>query len=168
MNHLSAFVTNRRIEVNLAQQQLMLFENDIEIRRYSISSALNGPGEQNGSGCTPRGEHKIRMKIGEGCAVNTVFQGRRVTGEIYTPQLAQQFPDRDWILSRIIWLTGTQSGINRGGEVDTLRRYIYLHGCPDSEPMGQPRSHGCIRMRNADIIDLFDQVEKQMPVLINE
>jgi hypothetical protein len=167
MNHSPASTSSRHIEISLAKQQLRLLENNAVIRQYSISSALNGPGEKNASGCTPRGEHKIRIKIGHGCDANTVFQARRPTGELYSAELAKKFPERDWILSRIIWLTGTQSGINRGGEVDTLRRYIYLHGCPDSEPMGVPCSHGCIRMRNEDIIDLFELVDAGMPVLIS-
>ena len=168
MNHSSASASSRRIEINLARQQLQLLENNAVIRQYSISSALNGPGEKTGSGCTPRGQHKIRIKIGRDCAANTVFQARRSTGELYSAELAAQFPERDWILARIIWLTGTQPGINRGGQVDTLKRFIYLHGCPDSEPMGVPRSHGCIRMRNHDIIELFELVDAGMPVLISE
>ncbi len=136
--------------------------------QYIVSTALNGAGEANGSGKTPRGRHRIRIKIGAGCAENTVFAGRRATGEIYSQSLHEQFPQRDWILTRIIWLSGCESGINRGGSVDTLRRYIYIHGCPDSEPMGRPLSHGCIRMRNTDIIDLYERVAVGTPVLIRE
>ena len=112
-----------------------------------------------GSGCTPRGLHTIRIKIGEGLPLNSVYKGRRPTGEIYSESLAKRHPDRDWILTRILWLSGKQHGFNRGGLQDTLRRYIYIHGCPESEPMGEPRSHGCIRMRNTDLIELFDRVE---------
>ena len=72
--------------------------------------------------------------------------------------LAAAHPDRDWILTRILWLTGCEPGRNRGGCVDTLRRFIYIHGCPDTEPMGEPRSHGCIRMRNRDLMEFFDVV----------
>ncbi|MCF6282089.1 MAG: L,D-transpeptidase [Candidatus Polarisedimenticolaceae bacterium] len=147
-----------RIEINLAQQQLRLLDAERVLASYAISSALNGPGEAMGSGCTPRGRHRIRIAIGDGCANNTVFIGRRETGEIYSKTLAAQHPERDWVLSRILWLTGCEPGINRGDQVDSLRRYIYIHGTPDSEPMGQPRSHGCIRMRNSDLITLFDQV----------
>ncbi len=126
--------------------------------RYAISTALNGVGEVNGSGCTPRGQHRVRAKVGAGCTPGMVFVGRRATGEIYSPALAAQYPERDWILSRIVWLTGCEPGVNRGGVVDTLRRFIYLHGCPDGLPMGIPASHGCVRMTNADVIDLFDRV----------
>lgn len=168
MTHSSISDSNRYINISIHAQTLSLYEQDKPVREYRVSSALNGTGEQNGSGCTPRGQHKIRLKIGQDCAINTVFKGRRPTGEVFSQQLASVFPERDWILTRIIWLTGAEHGFNRGGEVDTLRRYIYLHGCPDSEPMGQPQSHGCIRMRNEDIMELFELVENNMPVIINE
>ncbi len=164
MSRLSKSAIGRQIKVSIEKQTLYLVEDSQVIKQYLVSTASKGAGELNGSGCTPRGRHKIRLKIGYGCNTNTVFQGRRPTGEIYSPELALKFPDRDWILSRIIWLTGIESGINRGGQVDTLKRYIYLHGCPDKEPMGTPQSHGCIRMRNEDIIELFDLVENNMTV----
>lgn len=136
-------------------------------RSYTVSTALNGMGEHNGSGCTPRGLHRVRAKVGPGCAPGTVFVGRRVTGEVYSPDLAAAHPDRDWVLTRILWLTGCEPGVNRGGAVDTLRRYIYIHGCPDDCPMGVPVSHGCVRMANADVIDLFDRVAVGTPVCIH-
>lgn len=146
------------LHIDIALQQLRLVHDGATLRSYPVSTALNGVGEVHGSGCTPRGLHLVRAKVGAGCAPGTVFVGRRATGEIYSPALAAEHPGRDWILSRILWLTGCEPGINRGGAVDTLRRYIYLHGCPDEFPMGEPLSHGCIRMRNADILTLFDQV----------
>jgi len=158
----------RRIEVDIAQQRLTLFEGDVVVGQWPVSTALNGPGERINSGCTPRGGHRVRIKIGAGCPPNTVFVGRRPTGELYRDELAEAYPDRDWILSRIMWLTGCEPGRNRGGECDTLRRFIYIHGCPDSEPMGVPRSHGCIRMRNADVIELFDRVDAGTRVLIRD
>ena len=157
---------SKHIEINITEQILRLFEGDKLVASYAVSTARNGPGEQSGSSCTPRGRHRIRIGIGAGCAENTVFVGRRQTGEIYSPQLARQYPERDWVLTRILWLTGLESGYNRGGSVDSLRRYIYIHGCPDSEPMGIPRSHGCIRMRNSELVELFDQTEVGMPVEI--
>ena len=144
------------IKIDIAQQQLHLIANIS--RCYSISSALNGVGEQEGSGCTPRGQHIIRDKIGAQQPLNSVFVGRQPTGEIYNPELAAQFPQRDWILSRILWLDGLQPGFNQGAGCDTYQRYIYIHGTPDSEPMGIAKSHGCIRMRNRDIIELFELV----------
>ncbi len=158
----------RWVRIDLAAQQLTLFAGNQVVDRWSVSTARNGPGERQDSGCTPRGEHRVRLLIGAGCVPNTVFIARRPTGEIYTPALAAAAPGRDWILTRIIWLTGTQPGFNRGGACDTLRRYIYIHGCPDSEPMGRPCSHGCVRMRNDDVIALFDQLEPGSRVVIDE
>ena len=154
------------IRVNIAEQELCLLQAGERLKRYSVSTAFNGPGERNGSECTPCGRHRVRIKIGEGCAANTVFKARRPTGEIYSDELAAAEPGRDWILTRILWLAGTEPGKNRGGDVDSQRRYIYIHGCPDSEPMGVPRSHGCIRMRNDDLIELFDRVNVNTPVEI--
>ncbi|MFV8571345.1 L,D-transpeptidase family protein [Marinobacter sp. SBS5] len=131
---------------------------------YSVSTALNGPGEQDGSGCTPRGKHYIRARIGAGQPLNTVFRGRRPTGEIYTPELAGAYPERDWILTRILWLCGREWGLNRGPGVDTFRRFIYIHGTPDTEPMGVPMSHGCVRMRNHDLVELFERAPVGMRV----
>jgi L,D-transpeptidase YbiS len=150
--------TTSLIRISLATQRLELLNEGRLVQSYSVSTATNGAGEQCGSGCTPCGWHGIRAKIGAGCALDTVFVSRRPTGEIYTQRLAAAYPERDWILSRILWLRGLEPGRNRHGNVDSMRRYIYLHGCPDSEPMGIPRSHGCVRMRNVDVIDLFDRV----------
>ncbi|MCB1761173.1 MAG: L,D-transpeptidase [Gammaproteobacteria bacterium] len=157
----------RRIEIALEAQRLRLCELGDELLSFPVSTALNGPGEVAGSGCTPRGRHAIRLKIGDGMAINTVFVRRRPTGEIYSRELAERYPQRDWILSRILWLTGLESGFNRGGGRDSLRRFIYIHGTPAHEPMGRPASHGCIRMRNQDVITLFDQVAAGVLVEIN-
>jgi L,D-transpeptidase YbiS len=156
------------LQVSIGRQELLLIDGGRVLQRYPVSTAQAGAGEREGSGCTPRGRHRVRIRIGAGCPENTVFVGRRPTGERYSPGLARQHPGRDWILTRILWLTGCESGRNRGGSVDTLRRYIYIHGCPDEEPMGRPLSHGCIRMRNRDLIELFDRVEQGMPVEIVE
>lgn len=158
----------RLITIEIASQSLIVADDGVERMRFPISTARNGAGEESGSGCTPRGRHAIRIKIGDGCPENAVFVGRRFTGEIYHHELALQFPQRDWILSRVLWLTGLEPGRNRFGTVDSLRRFIYIHGTPDSEPMGTPRSHGCIRMRNRDIIALFPVVHPGDLVQINE
>lgn len=155
-----------RVHVSVAQQQLGLWDGSTLLRSYPVSTAVNGMGELNGSGCTPRGLHRVRAKVGAGCDADTVFVGRRPTGEQYSPELAAQHPGRDWILCRLLWLTGCEPGVNRGGAVDTLRRYIYLHGCPDGTPLGVPASHGCVRMANADVMDLFDCVAVGTPVHI--
>jgi hypothetical protein len=160
--------TKHAIHVSVTHQQLVVLDDGCPEIVYPVSTALNGVGETFGSECTPRGEHRVRLIIGRNCPENAVFVGRRFTGEIYIPELGKCEPDRDWILSRIVWLTGTQSGFNRGGQCDTLRRYIYIHGTPDTEPMLTPKSHGCIRMRNADVIDLCKRIETGMPVRIDE
>ncbi|HNN28846.1 MAG TPA: L,D-transpeptidase [Agitococcus sp.] len=156
------------IEINIATQQLTVWQQQQIIAQFIISSALKGAGEIQGSEQTPRGQHIIRAKIGQNQPINSVFKARRPTGEIYNAQLAIQFPTRDWILTRIMWLSGCELGKNRGGQCDTMRRYIYIHGTPDTEPMGIPKSHGCIRMRNEDIIQLFDLVPVYTPVIIHE
>lgn len=158
-----------KININIASQQLELCDDAGKVlRRYAVSTAKNGVGELSGSFCTPRGQHIIRAKIGAGQPVNTVFTSRRPTGEIYTPELGARFPERDWILTRILWLSGCEPGFNRLGKRDTMRRYIYIHGTPDSVQMGVPGSHGCIRMRNADMMELFDAVPAGTAVEIIE
>ena len=157
------------IAVSISNQTLALFDNFGSAKaQYPVSTAANGAGCEKDSGCTPLGAHIIRAKIGAGAEPNTVFVGRRATGEICTPELMAQFPNRDWILTRILWLSGTEIGKNRLGNVDTMQRYIYIHGTPDSTNMGEVGSHGCIRMRNDDVIALFDLVEAGTPVSILE
>ncbi len=158
-----------RIHVNLADQRLDLFDDaDLLVKSYPVSTAKNGAGERNGSNCTPRGRHIVRARIGAGQPPNTVFVRRRPTGETYHPDLAERHPNRDWILSRILWLSGCEPGVNRLGDVDTMRRYIYIHGSPDTAEMGRPGSIGCIRMRNQDVMDLFERVPPGTPVEIAE
>ncbi len=157
------------IHISIAQQTLTLFDDTGQILScYPVSTASNGVGEQCGSYCTPRGKHLIRAKIGAGQAENTIFIARRPSGEIYSPELGASTPERDWILTRILWLSGCELGRNRLGCVDTMRRFIYIHGTPDSVDMGAPGSHGCIRMRNADILELFDKLAPYTPVEISE
>jgi lipoprotein-anchoring transpeptidase ErfK/SrfK len=148
-----------KIEINLARQTLTLLDDaGRQLKTWPVSTAANGPGEAAGSYCTPRGRHIIRAKIGAGLPVGAVLRARRPTGEIYTPELGAADPGRDWILSRILWLSGKEVGFNRLGPCDTMRRYIYIHGTPDEQFEQAPHSHGCIRMRNADVIELFDLV----------
>ena len=157
-----------RIEIDLGAQRLVLHRPGQAPRRWPVSTARNGPGERRDSGCTPRGRHLVRARIGAGLPVGTVFVGRRPTGETWSPELARRHPGRDWILTRILWLSGLEPGRNRLGEVDTMRRYIYIHGTPDDQPLGVPASHGCIRMRNEDIVELFELVPAGTEVLIRE
>lgn len=157
------------IHISVAEQSLTLFDSSGQsIKRYAVSTASRGVGEQSGSYCTPRGKHLIRARIGAGQPVNTVFVARRPTGEIYTAELGRAFPERDWILTRILWLSGCEPERNRLGRVDSMRRYIYIHGSPDTAIMGTPGSRGCIRMRNVDIVELFDLVPPFTPVEILE
>lgn len=156
------------IEINIAEQRLRLWRNAAIVFDVAVSTAAKGAGEIRGSNCTPRGWHRIRVKIGNGCAPDTVFVGRRATGELYNAALRRAFPQRDWILTRILWLSGLEPNKNRYGEVDTLRRFIYIHGSPDDMEMGKPGSHGCVRMRNADTIRLYDMVDVGERVLIKE
>ena len=158
----------RYIKIDIATQRLQLFDEDVVILEWLVSTAYKGVGELAGSGCTPRGWFVIRAKVGKNCPINSVFVGRRFTGEIYSPDYRVRYPQRDWILTRLLWLGGLEPTKNRYGEVDTLRRFIYIHGCPDEEPMGIPLSHGCIRMRNQDIMTLFEQVDVGTRVLIVE
>jgi len=157
-----------QIQISIPEQLLTVFGDNENIQvSFSISTAKNGAGCLKNSGCTPTGQHIIRAKIGANAPENAVFVGRRQTGEICTPELMAQFPNRDWILTRILWLSGTEVGINRLGSVDTMQRYIYIHGSPDSAEMGKIGSHGCVRMRNADIVQLFDMVTAGTRVTIN-
>lgn len=156
------------LDVSIAKQQLCLYADGQMQQCYPVSTAKNGAGETKGSECTPRGWHKIRAKIGDGQALQSVFIGRRATGEIYSPALALRYPQRDWILTRILWLGGLEPGKNRYGNVDSTWRYIYIHGCPDELMTGAPLSHGCIRMNNADMLDLFNRVSTGLNVYIHE
>jgi lipoprotein-anchoring transpeptidase ErfK/SrfK len=151
-----------KIAIDIASQELRFGD-----KTYLVSTATRGPGEKNGSLCTPRGRHIVRAKIGAGEPLNSVFVRRRPTGEVWTPELHGKFPGRDWILTRILWLSGCEPGRNRLGDVDTMRRYIYIHGSPDMAQMGKPGSIGCIRMRNRDIVELFDLVAPYTPVNIS-
>jgi lipoprotein-anchoring transpeptidase ErfK/SrfK len=155
-----------KIRIDAAKQELQLLDGKRLVKRYSVSTAKKGLGEQNGSFCTPRGSHIVRAKIGKGLPPGAVLVRRRPTGEVWTPELHARYPGRDWILTRILWLSGCEPGRNRLGDVDTMRRYIYIHGSPDSVEMGKPGSIGCIRMRNTEIVELFELVPPYTPVEI--
>jgi len=158
--------SRREIRVALDTQTLRCLEAGRLVRTFDVSTASRGAGQQTGSFQTPLGRHVIRAKIGHGQPEGAVFVGRRPTGEVWSCGLHDQHADRDWILTRILWLSGTEPGFNRLGSVDTMRRYIYIHGTPPSEPLGHPGSHGCVRMRSVDLVWLFDWVEALTPVTI--
>ncbi len=157
-----------RLFLNLKLQRLGLRCDAQAPRYYRVSTARSGAGERLNSGCTPRGLHEVVEKFGAGCPPGTVFVARRASGELYSPALAARYPRRDWILTRILRLRGCEPGRNLGDEVDSYRRCIYLHGVPDDSPMGMPGSKGCIRMTNADVVELFDRVPVGTPLLIEE
>jgi L,D-transpeptidase YbiS len=152
------------ILIDVPRQELVLSSG----KRYAVSTAKNGLGERNGSFCTPRGRHIVRAKIGAGQPLRSVFVRRRPTGEVWTPELHAKYPGRDWMLTRILWLSGCEVGRNRLGDVDTMRRMIYIHGAPDSAEIGKPGSHGCVRMRNQDVAELFELVPPYTPVEIRD
>ena len=156
------------ILISIKDQCLQLRDDENVLLEFSIATASNGPGEIDGSECTPRGWHVVHEKIGDDAETNSIFVARQLTGETYSLTLKEQHPDRDWILTRILWLSGLEPGFNLSGPVDTLTRYIYIHGCPDDEPMGLPNSHGCIRMRNSEVIDLYNRISAGTKVFITE
>ena len=156
------------IEIDIAGQNLSLLDNGKIAKRYAVSTAKNGLGEKNGSMRTPRGRHIVRARIGAGQPLNAVFVRRRPTGEVWTPELHAKYPGRDWMLTRILWLSGREPGFNRLGDVDTMRRVIYIHGTHDFAELGKPGSHGCVRMKSEDIAELFDLVPPYTPVDIRE
>jgi len=141
------------IIVSIAQQTLIHRRSSGVSVCYAISTAAKGSGNLSGSLQTPLGKHRIAQKIGAGEAINTAFVGRQPVG-IYDAETDN--PDKDWILSRILWLSGCRTGINRRGRVDSFARYIYIHGTHREDLIGQPASHGCIRMRNKDVMQLFE------------
>jgi lipoprotein-anchoring transpeptidase ErfK/SrfK len=166
-NHESGDVRNY-LDIDIASQQLTVYAQGNKVLSYPVSTAKKGTGELMGSECTPTGWHRIRAKIGADHPLNSVFVGRRATGEIYRADLGKQQPQRDWILTRILWLGGLEPGKNRYGKVDSTWRYIYIHGCPDELMNGYPGSHGCIRMKNADVLDLYNRVEVGVKIYIHE
>lgn len=159
--------TTKVIDIDVSKQRLTVLQDGQVIAEYQVSTAKNGVGQKNGSECTPLGLHLIESKIGSDAKENTVFIARKDSGEIFSEELRQNNPDRDWILTRILWLSGLEEGKNKGGEVDTMSRYIYIHGCPDSDSFSTPSSHGCVKMRNKDIIELFENIEVKTQVLIH-
>ncbi|SES21357.1 L,D-transpeptidase catalytic domain [Vreelandella subterranea] len=156
------------LEIDAHSQRLRAWQGDMCRHECDISTGRQGLGNQQGSGQTPLGWHYIRAAIGADAPENAVFKGRRWTGEVFNAELAAAFPERDWILTRILWLCGLEPGINRGGQVDSQRRYIYLHGTPPDQPMGQPASHGCVRLRNADLLWLFEHAVPGTPVWLHD
>ncbi len=162
------FNIDNYIHVFPNRQKLALYRDGRVLNEYAISTAKNGLGEYKNSYKTPRGWHQVIEKIGNNDPIGTVFSSRIKTGEIYNQELSNKFPNRDWILTRIIRLKGLEPGLNSGGEVDSFERYIYIHGTHEEDKLGMPASKGCIRMGNRDIIELFDSIYCNIKVFIDE
>ena len=156
-----------KIIISIKLQNLFLLIDDRIKFTYKISSAKAGIGQLKGSYKTPLGHHTIRAKIGENNPIYSVYEGRRPTGDIWTKNLNEQLSKDDWILTRIIWLSGKEIGFNRLGDFDSMQRFIYIHGTNEEELLGSPASHGCIRMSNNDILTLYQYVEVGTDVFIN-
>lgn len=152
--------------VDVAVQRLLLCTLEEVLASYPVSTALNGTGCQQDSFQTPTGLHQISAKIGEDQPEGMVFKGRQPTGEIAAIELSDHDTGKDLITSRILWLDGLEPGINQGNGVDTYDRYIYIHGTNEEGRIGQAVSHGCIRMKNSDVIELFDRVAVGTMVII--
>ncbi|OQS10601.1 L,D-transpeptidase [Chromobacterium violaceum] len=155
--------------VGVKSQTLRLLDDWGRIQKeFTVSTAKNGVGETSGSYQTPRGWHAVCEKLGDGADENTIIFRRQVTPWKYTPELHAQYPNKDWILTRILWLCGQEAGLNQGGNVDSYDRAIYIHGAGDHVPWGRPSSLGCVRMKNRDVIELFDAVPNGTDVWIDE
>ena len=155
------------INLNQFRQKVKQLKNHQVNKSYSISTALKGIGQNKNSFQTPIGTHYIRAKIGKDLPPLSIFEARRPTGRIWNKEDAESYPNQDWVLSRILWLSGKELGVNRLGSLDTMQRFIYIHGTPDESQLGEPLSHGCIRMSNDDVIELFDLVFAGTIVHIN-
>jgi lipoprotein-anchoring transpeptidase ErfK/SrfK len=149
---------NSKINISVSSQKLSLFQEGELISSYKVSTALKGVGQEKNTNKTPLGNHIIRAMIGRNLPIYAVIKARRYTNEIWTKELDDPSITVDWILSRVIWLSGKDLGRNRLGNVDTMQRYIYIHGTNEEHLLGTPSSHGCIRMSNEDVIELFDLV----------
>ncbi len=151
------------IRIVVSQQKLYHRRSTGVVRTYPVSTAENGVGNYEGSFQTPLGKHRVRFKIGGSEPEFTYFVAREAAG-LFSEAVKHQ--RSDWILSRILWLEGMQPGVNKRGRVDTFSRYIYIHGTNEEHLIGQPVSHGCIRMKSGDIMDLFEHVTCGESVLI--
>lgn len=153
-------LTRYLLVANVTSQRMCLFVRAKEDsagqyhfrQSYLISTSLYGIGQEKSSNQTPLGLHRIAIKVGAGRPIGTIYRSRKVAGLTWQGQ-----PDGA-IVHRILWLEGLESGRNRGGNVDSFERYIYIHGFGDETTLGRPRSHGCIHMAAADLIPLFDRV----------
>lgn len=142
--------------VSLAEQCMYVIKGDSVFKEYHISGAALGAGNKSGSNQTPLGLHRIKERYGDEVPVGGILKSRQYTGEVATIYTDSVDVEEDYVTTRIMWLEGLEAGINRGGNVDSYNRYIYIHGTPEEGLIGQPASHGCIRMYNKEVIELFE------------
>ena len=161
-----SYAESTHIEVDISEQRLYLIKNNLIKASYPISTSKYGEGSIENSFKTPLGKHSIKEMIGAEAEINTIFTSRINTKRYAT--IINQFEDtdNDYVTSRIIWLDGEEEGFNKGGNVDSFRRYIYIHGTHEEGLIGTKASHGCIRMFNYDVIELFNLVNIGTKVLI--
>ena len=154
------------IYVGVKRQELDLYLNGNHIISYPISTSMHGAGTKAGSDMTPVGLHKIKGKFGLNVPIGGILKARKYTGNIASIQTKPIKTGEDAITTRVLTLEGLENGINKGGELDSYGRHIYIHGTAEEGLIGQPASHGCVRMRNKDVIDLFNRVDKGLKVII--
>ena len=157
---------NNEIIVDISEQRLYLYNNDNLVQSFPVSTSKYGEGQIENSFKTPLGLHEIKEKIGDKAPINTIFTARENTNKRAEIQIKPNDTEDDFVTSRILWLDGLENGINRGVGVDSYGRYIYIHGTHEEGLIGQKASHGCIRMFNNDVIELFDMVSEGTKVQI--
>ncbi len=157
---------NKYMYVSIKHQKLYLIENDSTVKKYPISTALKGVGNKLHSLKTPPGLHTIKRKLGDNVPYAGILEAREYNGKIAKVLTDKQKAGGDYVTTRILWLEGEEPGINKGRNIDSYNRYIYIHGTPEEGLIGQPASHGCIRMKNSDVMELYDLIEEGTPILI--
>lgn len=157
---------NTYIYVGIKRQKLYLIQNGKLIHEFEVSTAKNGAGCEKGSQKTPIGLHEIRRKIGDNVPLAGQFNFKKHNGEIADINLSDSPTEEDYILTRILTLRGLEEGINKGEGIDSYERAIYIHGTADEGLIGKPASHGCVRMKNEEIIKLYDLIEENTKVVM--
>jgi lipoprotein-anchoring transpeptidase ErfK/SrfK len=154
--------------ISISQQKLLLYDDSRLVKSYPVSTSKYGTGNRNGSLKTPLGAHRIRRKIGNGASLGAIFKNRENTRQTAWDISDETSVLEDLITTRILWLAGLEPGINQGDGIDSFARYIYIHGTHEEDLIGQPVSHGCVRMTGHDVIELYDRVRENDLVLIVE
>lgn len=154
------------LQVSVAKQQMTLYELGRPVQTFRISTSMVGTGSRMGSIRTPLGRHRICRMVGDGLVAGAVLRGAKPTGEVAQIFIDTTNVEDDLVTTRILWLEGLEPGRNRGGLVDSYHRYIYIHGTPEEGLIGQPASHGCLRMYNRDVIALYNRIRLGSLVII--